>query len=93
MDQNNNYRRTPSEVAADASIEHTGKGVVNTVKGRLRQAWGAISGNNRHQFGGKVDELKGRAQTELGKWEARESQLESGNMSRRSGSSDDETYR
>ena len=89
MDPKNNYRRTPAEVAADASIEHTGKGVVNTVKGKLRQAWGAISGNNRHQFGGKVDELKGRAQTELGKWEARESQLESGNLSRgRSGTDD-----
>ena len=73
-----NRRRTPAEVAADASIEHTGKGALNTIKGGLRQAWGRLTGNRRHEFGGKVDEVKGRAQTELGKWEARESQLESG---------------
>ena len=35
-----NYRRTPAEVAADASIEHSGKGVFNTVNGTVRQAWG-----------------------------------------------------
>jgi len=92
MDEKKNYRRTPSEVAADASIDHTSEGVLNTVKGRLRQAWGAISGNDRHQVGGKIDELKGRAQTELGKWEARESRIERGNVGRRSGS-DDDTYR
>ena len=71
------YRRTPAEVAADASIEHSAKGVFNAVKGRARQAWGAITGNKRHQFGGKIDELKGRAQVGLGKWEAKEAELES----------------
>lgn len=72
-----NYRRTPAEVAADASIEHSGKGVFNTVKGTVRQAWGKITGNHRHQIGGKIDELKGRAQVGLGKWEAKEAELES----------------
>jgi uncharacterized protein YjbJ (UPF0337 family) len=75
MDENN--RRTPAEVAADASIDHSVKGVMNTIKGTARQAWGAITGNRRHQFGGKIDELKGRAQVGLGKWEAREAELES----------------
>ena len=65
----NNYRRTPAEVAADASIEHSGKGVFNTVKGTVRQAWGRITGNRRHEIGGKIDELKGRAQVGLGKYE------------------------
>ena len=73
----NNYRRTPAEVAADASIEHSGKGVINTVKGTVRQAWGRISGNRRHEIGGKIDELKGRAQVGLGKFEAKEAELES----------------
>jgi len=75
----NNFRRTPAEVAADASIEHSGKGVLNTVKGTVRQAWGRITGNRRHEFGGKIDELKGRAQVGLGKFEAKEAELETRN--------------
>ena len=74
-----NSRRTPAEVAADASIEHSGKGVLNTVKGTVRQAWGRITGNRRHQFGGKIDELKGRAQVGLGKYEAKEAEFEARN--------------
>jgi uncharacterized protein YjbJ (UPF0337 family) len=42
----------------------------------VRQAWGRITGSPRHQFGGKLDELKGRAQVGLGKFEAREAELE-----------------
>jgi len=72
-------RRTPAEVAAEASVEHTGKGVLNTVKGGIRQAWGKITGNRRHEFGGKVDELKGRAQVGLGKFEAKEAKFEARN--------------
>lgn len=75
----NNTRRTPAEVAADASIEHSGKGVLNTVKGTVRQAWGRLTGNRRHEFGGKVDELKGRAQVGLGKFEAKEAEFEARN--------------
>jgi len=76
----NKIRRTPAEVAADASIEHSGKGVLNTVKGTVRQAWGKLSGNRRHQFGGKVDELKGRTQIGLGKLEAKEAEFEARNV-------------
>jgi uncharacterized protein YjbJ (UPF0337 family) len=72
-------RRTPAEIAAEASIEHSGKGVLNTVKGTVRQAWGKLTGNRRHQFGGKVDELKGRAQVGLGKFEAKEAEFEARN--------------
>ena len=75
----NNTRRTPAEVAADASIEHSGKGVLNTIKGNVRQAWGKLTGNRRHEFGGKVDELKGRAQVGLGKFEAKEAEFEARN--------------
>jgi uncharacterized protein YjbJ (UPF0337 family) len=85
----NNYRRTPAEVAADASIEHSGKGVFNTVKGTMRQAWGRITGNHRHEIGGKIDELKGRAQVGLGKFEAKEAELEA----RRDRKIDEDTLR
>jgi len=87
----NNYRRTPAEIAADASIEHSGKGVFNTVKGQLRQAWGRVTGDRKHQFGGKIDELKGRAQIGLGKYEAKEAELESRGMRR--DISDDDTMK
>lgn len=75
-------RRTPAEVAADASIEHTGKGVVNQIKGTAKEAWGDISGNSKTKLEGKVDRLKGRAQTGLGKLEADEAELESGGITR-----------
>ena len=73
----NKYRRTPAEVAAQSSVEHTGKGVFNTVKGSVRQAWGKLVGSPQHRVGGKIDELKGRAQVGLGKLEAKEAELES----------------
>ena len=73
----NKDRRTPAEVAAEASVKHTGKGVFNQVKGNVREAWGKLVGNPKHQLGGKIDQLKGRAQTGLGKFEAKEAELES----------------
>jgi uncharacterized protein YjbJ (UPF0337 family) len=73
----NKNRRTPAEVAAEASVEHTGKGVFNQVKGNVREAWGKLVGNPKHQVGGKIDQLKGRVQTGLGKFEAKEAELES----------------
>jgi len=88
MAEKTNYRRTPAEVAADAAIEHSGKGVINTVKGTLRQAWGRVTGDRKHQFGGKIDELKGRAQMGLGKYEAKEAELESRGMRRDIGDDD-----
>jgi uncharacterized protein YjbJ (UPF0337 family) len=84
----NKDRRTPAEVAAEASVEHTGKGVFNQVKGNVRQAWGKLVGNPKHRVGGKIDELKGRAQTGLGKFEAKEAELES-----RGSIEDDDTLR
>jgi len=85
----NKTRRTPAEVAAEASVEHTGKGAFNQVKGSVRQAWGKLVGNPKHQIGGKIDELKGRAQTGLGKFEAKEAELES----RRARIDEDDTLR
>jgi uncharacterized protein YjbJ (UPF0337 family) len=71
-------RRTPAEVAAEASVEHTGKGVLNQVKGTVKEAWGKITDNPKSTLEGKVDQIKGRAQEKLGSLEAKESRLESG---------------
>ncbi len=74
----NKTRRTPAEVAADASVEHSGKGVLNQIKGSAKEAWGDISGDRSKKVSGKLDQLKGKAQTKLGKYEAKEAELESG---------------
>ena len=74
----NKTRRTPAEVAADASIEHSGKGALNQIKGSAKEAWGDISGDSSKKVEGKLDQWKGRAQTKLGEYEAKEADLESG---------------
>ena len=74
----NKIRRTPAEVAADASVEHTGKGVLNQMKGNIKEAWGKVTDNPKTTFEGKVDRAKGKIQEKLGSLEAKESRLESG---------------
>ena len=69
-------RRTPAEVAADASIEHTGKGLFNQVKGTVKRLFG-------RGVSGRYDQIKGRAQEELGRIEAKEARLESGGIRNR----------
>lgn len=78
----NKIRRTPAEVAADASVEHTGKGVVNQVKGNVKEAWGAVTGDSKTKISGTMDRVKGRAQETLGRLEGKEAELESGMTSR-----------
>lgn len=71
-------RRTPAEVAAEASVEHTSKGVLNQMKGNIRSAWGNLTGSSKHKVGGAMDRMKGRAQETLGRLEGKEARLESG---------------
>lgn len=80
MDQK--YRRTPADVAADASIEHTGKGVFNQLKGAAKEMWGRLSNRPGTKLEGKMDQVKGRVQQGLGRMEAKEAQLESGGLRR-----------
>ena len=74
----NKIRRTPAEVAAESSLKHTGKGVLNQMKGNIKEAWGKITDNPKTKLEGKVDRITGRAQVKLGELEAREARLESG---------------
>jgi len=87
MDDNN--RRTPAEVAAEASVEHTAKGLKNRFKGSLKDAWGKLTDNPKSKLEGKVDQVKGQAQTGLGKFEAKEAEIES----RGTWSDEDDTLR
>ncbi len=76
MDNDKN-RRTPAEVAADASVEHTGKGVFNQVKGNVKEAWGKVTDNPKAKLEGKMDRMKGVVQEKLGRAESKEAKLES----------------
>jgi uncharacterized protein YjbJ (UPF0337 family) len=75
---NNNIKRTPAEVAADASVEHTGQGVLNQMKGNVKETWGKVTGDTSTKLSGTVDKLKGKAQETLGRLEGKEAELESG---------------
>ena len=74
----NKIKRTPAEVAADASVEHTGKGVLNQVKGSVKEAWGKVTDNPTTKLEGTADRIKGKIQETVGRLEAKEAELESG---------------
>lgn len=73
-----NIKRTPAEVAADASVEHTGKGVLNQVKGSVKETWGKITDDPKTRLEGTADRLKGKVQETVGRLEGKEAELESG---------------
>ena len=73
----NNIKRTPAEVAADASVEHTGKGILNQVKGNVKETWGKVTGDTSTRISGTMDRMKGKAQETLGRLEGKEAELES----------------
>jgi uncharacterized protein YjbJ (UPF0337 family) len=75
---NSKTRRTPAEVAADASVEHTGKGLINQVKGSVKETWGKVTDNPMTRLEGKMDKVKGIVQERLGRLEGKEAELESG---------------
>jgi len=74
----NNIKRTPAEVAADASVEHTGKGVLNQMKGNVKEVWGKVTDNPKTRVEGTMDRIKGKVQETVGRLEGKEAELESG---------------
>lgn len=70
MDNKNN--RTDAEEAAI----NKGGGVVNQIKGNLKEAWGDITDNPEIEREGARDRVKGHIQEEYGKTKEKESQLE-----------------
>ena len=55
----------------DTTMEQRLNGSWNQVKGRIREAWGALSDDDVDRYDGQVDQLIGRIQDKTG--EARES--------------------
>lgn len=66
------YGKTTEEQA----VEHTSKGILNQVKGNLRDAWGTLTGNRRARVEGTIDRVKGRLQEEYGRTKADQAELE-----------------
>jgi uncharacterized protein YjbJ (UPF0337 family) len=52
------------------SLENQGKGLVNELEGKGRNAVGGLKGDVSEQLKGKGEELEGKAQKEIGKAEA-----------------------
>jgi len=72
----NEYRRTPADIAAEAAVKHTGKGLLHQVKGGLKEAWGKVTHSSKYTIEGKAERLAGRAQEGLGRFEAHEADFE-----------------
>jgi uncharacterized protein YjbJ (UPF0337 family) len=70
MDNKNN--RTDAE---EAAVNKT-KGVLNQVKGSVKEAWGDLTDNPARQHEGARDRVKGRIQEEYGEVKGKESKLE-----------------
>ncbi|WP_353266004.1 CsbD family protein [Gemmatimonas sp.] len=52
-------------------VEHRAEGAMDQVKGKARNALGALTGDSSEQLKGKAQEMKGKAKSELGKLEQR----------------------
>lgn len=61
--------------AEEAAANRTG-GVVNQVKGNLKEAWGDLTDNPSVKREGKRDRIKGHIQEEYGETKEKESRLE-----------------
>lgn len=68
----NKYDKT----TADEAVEHQTKGAFKQVKGRVKEAFGALTGDGSTERSGMVDRLKGRVQEEYGNVKEKEAKLE-----------------
>lgn len=68
---NRNGRSDSEEGAA-----HKIGGVINQVKGNVKEAWGDIVGSPEHRREGARDRIKGRMQEEYGDLKEKESRIE-----------------
>lgn len=61
---------------ADEAVEHQTKGAFKQVKGRVKEAFGALTGDGSTERSGMIDRVKGRVQEEYGKVKEKEASLE-----------------
>jgi uncharacterized protein YjbJ (UPF0337 family) len=48
-------------------LKNRAKGTVEELKGKARNAWGAVTGDTSEQLKGKAEELRGKAQKGIGR--------------------------
>ncbi|HKR62850.1 MAG TPA: CsbD family protein [Thermoanaerobaculia bacterium] len=68
----NRSGRTDEEEAAANKVG----GVVNQIKGNVKEAWGDLTGSPERKHEGVRDRVKGRIQEEYGEIKEKESRLE-----------------
>ncbi|TMC21479.1 MAG: CsbD family protein [Chloroflexi bacterium] len=63
-----NQRRTnnPNNAAKDQAAGNT-----RQVKGRFKESWGALTGNQRLEAEGRADQMAGATQNRKGQWKSR----------------------
>ena len=50
---------------SDNTDQQRGEGMIDTAKGRAKDAWGSLTGDSGTEAEGKVDQLKGKAKETL----------------------------
>lgn len=69
-------RNRDGKTTEEQAIEHTGKGLLKQVKGNLKEAWGALTGDHSKRIEGTVDRIKGRLQEDYGRTKADQAEIE-----------------
>lgn len=62
---------------AEEAVDHKVRGIANQVKGNVKDAWGAVTGDRSTQIDGAKDRIKGRVQEAYGDLKEKESKIES----------------
>ena len=60
----------------EEAVEHQAKGVGKQIKGSVKEAWGALTGDHSTRREGTVDRLKGRLQEGYGNLKEKEADIE-----------------
>ena len=61
---------------AEEAVANQTEGAVKQVKGRVKEAWGDLTGDASTKRSGMADRIKGRVQEEYGNVKEKEAQLE-----------------
>lgn len=59
----------------EEAARHQGEGVLNQIKGNVKEAWGTLTNDPVTRREGRRDQVKGRLQEEVGDLKQRESEL------------------
>lgn len=58
--------RDRNKTLTDRGIENQSEGTVDRIKGKVKDAFGSLTGNRRMEGEGKIDQVKGKVKQEWG---------------------------